>query len=672
MSVFSPHAGDSLSPPDPSDGSLRRERASIAAQACETCRARKSKCDERRPKCGLCQRVGAECRYREPQPTKKDKTMVYMLDALQRIEAKVDHIGRSVEPESGAYESGPHTSPPSSRLPSIGSVSMLVQDQTVRDQDRPPRQKTQPQHPLDTARWLANRIPTAQVSSSHKVFLWPFIHARLAEFDVDVAKDLQALTQEGTPWFLNHELRKHPRPLPCDARLEAEPVLDISAPDAARRVRFPRLTYEEMRTYTVHYFNTFNVLYLILDRRHFTDIMLPKVAKHGFGDGDYESIICLLVFALGKVALDGTWSAPVDNGMPFESGVRGGTHDRPPGLDIFNEARRRYGFVANECSLESIQITLLFASQIDWFTERGNLVKRLYWTCNSIEHWYHYDLDLPRTGVCDHEEEIPLPGELWGHRTEEDQQTVMYFLAMIALRQLVTRVHETIFEASKATSEIPEGYDGPPTHVIRELSRQLESWRSMLPPPLQWTDEPPEARFQYIQPDSPETVRSFTPDSTSIPSESPNALDLATAHLRSRYYYARFILYRPFVFKVLHWPAQTTDEDRQFAGMCIKSTLLWPIALASPKNRKRLVPYLFVWTQNFISILLILRATTVSAILTDVCRKTIDNTELMLTVESLLEWLADVRTIDGVALWSWKILDPLFRDVFPHSSVANS
>lgn len=71
MSVFSPQAAGGPSPPDqPFEGSLRRERASIAAQACETCRARKSKCDERRPKCGLCQRVGADCRYREPQPTK--------------------------------------------------------------------------------------------------------------------------------------------------------------------------------------------------------------------------------------------------------------------------------------------------------------------------------------------------------------------------------------------------------------------------------------------------------------------------------------------------------------------------------------------------------------------------------------------------------------------------
>jgi hypothetical protein len=48
----------------------RRERAVIAAQACETCRSRKSKCDEKRPKCSLCTRLNVECRYREPQPTK--------------------------------------------------------------------------------------------------------------------------------------------------------------------------------------------------------------------------------------------------------------------------------------------------------------------------------------------------------------------------------------------------------------------------------------------------------------------------------------------------------------------------------------------------------------------------------------------------------------------------
>ncbi|EKG18335.1 hypothetical protein MPH_04417 [Macrophomina phaseolina MS6] len=631
----------------------------------------------------------------------KDKTMVFMLDALQRIEGKIDLIGKAVDPESGVYEPGPYTTPHSGRVSSISSGAFMIQDRLLRDQERPASQKIPTQSSPRLVQPQGHRNAHAHVTPPHKVLLWPFIHSRLAEFQVEVAEDLQSLRQEGTPWFLRHEVLKHPDPLPANARLETEPVDDPSIPDSDSRVRFPTLTHEEMRTYAHHYFNTFNMLYLILDRRHFMEVVLPKVARYGFGDGDHESVIALLVFSLGKVALDGTWSPPLDNGMHFESGLRGGTLEEPPALDIFNEARRRTGFISYHCSIESIQIQLLSAmyyescgrhldfwraaqsastafqilikcAPIDWFTERGNLVKRLYWTCNLIENWYHFDLDLPRTAMCDHEDEVPLPGELLGQSTEEDQQTVMHFLAMIALRRLVTRVHKTIFEASSSSSEFPEGYDGPPTHVIRELSRQLESWRSMLPQSLQWADDPSESRFHYSYIDSTKTTRLFTPDVSRIPVDQPNALDLVTAQLRSRYYYTRFIMYRPFVYKVLHWPELTTDEDRQLAGLCIKSALMWPIALAPPKNRKRLVPYLFAWTQNFIGILLILRVTTISNILADVCRSTIDQTELMLTVQYLLEWIADVRPIDGIATWSWKILVPLFRDVFPDISGADA
>lgn len=137
--------------------------------------------------------------------SRKDKTLVFMLDALQRIEAKVNQIGKA---ETGAYESSLYTTPPSGRLPSIGSAL----------------QQSQPQSPLNMEQSQGHRTPNAQISSSHKVLLWPFIHARLAEFNVDVAEDLQALTQEGTPWFLHHELRKHPGPLPADVRLESEPT----------------------------------------------------------------------------------------------------------------------------------------------------------------------------------------------------------------------------------------------------------------------------------------------------------------------------------------------------------------------------------------------------------------------------------------------------------------
>ncbi|KAL1632277.1 hypothetical protein SLS56_003857 [Neofusicoccum ribis] len=635
MSAFSPSTTDGPSPPDgPVDSSLRRERAAIAAQACETCRARKSK---------------------------KDKTMVYMLDALQRIEGKIDQIGKAVDPETGVYESGPYMTPQSGRL-SISNSSFMAQDQNYRDQERQPRQNTQAQSSPAIAQPRGSRNAYSHITPPHKVLLWPFIHSRLAEFQVDVAEDLQALAQEGTPWFLRHEIAKQSEGLPCDVRLEMEPVIDIAGTDGTNRVRFPKLTSEEMRTYALHYFDTFNMLYLILDRRHFMETVMPNVARNGFGDGDYDSIIALLVFSLGKVALDGTWSAPLDNGMHFESGMRGGTYERPPGLDMFNEARRRSGFVAYRCSVEAIQVLLLSAYVDFWrAAQSASMAFQILIKC-----WYHFDLDLPRTGVCDHEDEIPLPGELLNHSTAEDQQTVMHFLAMIALRRLVTRVHKTIFEASNSTSEMPEGYGGPPTHVIRELARQLESWRSMLPRPLQWADDPPEARFHYSHFDSMKNMRLFTPDGNRVPVEDRNALDVVTAQLRSRYYYTRFILYRPFVYKVLHWPELATDEDRQLAALCIKSALMWPIALAPPKNRKRLVPYLFAWTQNFIGILLILRVTTINNILADACRMSVDQTELMLTVQYLLEWIADVKATDGIAAWSWRFLEPLFRDVLPH------
>lgn len=288
--------------------------------------------------------------------------MMFMLDALQRLEGKIDQIGKAVDPESGLYEPGPGTTPHSGRVSSISSGSFMIQDRLAQDQARPAIPQ---QVPFQSSAVLVNpqgyRKSHPYVTPPHKVLLWPFVHSRLTEFQVDMADDLQSLGHEGTPWFLHHEARKHPDPLPADARLESEPADDVSIPNGANRVRFSQLTDENMRTYAHHYFNTFNMLYLILDRPHFMEVVLPKVARYGFGDGDHESIIALLVFSLGKVAFEGTWSPPLDNGLDFESGLRGGTFDSPPGLDVFNEARRRIGFVSYHCSTESIQVQLLTA-----------------------------------------------------------------------------------------------------------------------------------------------------------------------------------------------------------------------------------------------------------------------------------------------------------------------
>ncbi|ROV97938.1 hypothetical protein VSDG_04912 [Cytospora chrysosperma] len=70
----------------------RAQRGAIAAQACDTCRSRKQKCDEQRPKCGTCQKFKLGCRYREPQPTKKDKTLVEILERMKTLEDKIDNL----------------------------------------------------------------------------------------------------------------------------------------------------------------------------------------------------------------------------------------------------------------------------------------------------------------------------------------------------------------------------------------------------------------------------------------------------------------------------------------------------------------------------------------------------------------------------------------------------
>jgi hypothetical protein len=66
-----------------------------------------------------------------------------------------------------------------------------------------------------------------------------------------------------------------------------------------------------------------------------------------------------------------------------------------------------------------------------------------------IHSWYHIDLDLPKTGIADHADVVPLPG---GHVDGKDEGPQMQFLAMISLLRLIIRTHDTIFEGTFPSS----------------------------------------------------------------------------------------------------------------------------------------------------------------------------------------------------------------------------
>lgn len=57
-----------------------------AIQACQKCRVRRTKCDNRRPTCSSCSDLGVECNYSEGDPSSFDAASLAILEKLSNIE----------------------------------------------------------------------------------------------------------------------------------------------------------------------------------------------------------------------------------------------------------------------------------------------------------------------------------------------------------------------------------------------------------------------------------------------------------------------------------------------------------------------------------------------------------------------------------------------------------
>jgi hypothetical protein len=156
----------------------------------------------------------------------------------------------------------------------------------------------------------------------------------------------------------------------------------------------------------------------------------------------------------------------------------------------------------------------------------------------------------------------------------------------------------------------------------------------------------------------------FSPDQGLVPMSHKYNLDVVAAQLRTHFCYARFIVYRPFVYKALHFPELMTANDANCCALAIQSCCIWPVSMAPPKNKKRLVPHLFIWTQNFTSILLILRMTQENRVLGQICDEHVNPNDVKRTVTLMLDWMRDVKYVDGIANWSWRILEPTRHRLF--------
>ncbi|KAH8676761.1 hypothetical protein BGZ60DRAFT_468641 [Tricladium varicosporioides] len=659
-------AGSSNPPP------TRAQRGAIATQACETCRSRKQKCDEQRPKCGLCQRMKLECRYREPQPTKKDKTLVEILDRLKSLEGKVDRIPLRAPIPTGF---GPPQSSPSSQ-PSFQTETESLSSSSLL---RPPYQ------PSTTT--SSKSRPYRHATAAHKMLTWPAIQQLLLQAVPSNISDLKSLELHGSAFVVR--MQKGSPNLPLDENLQAIPFVGMQSQatrtSGGARTTFPTLTKDVMHRLATAYFDTFNLVYPFMDRQNFLSDTLSQVQTEGFS-GDTDSVLALLVFALGELAIEGSRGHPIESHEGHASGVRGGTAIKPPGLALFNEARKRIGFVLTECDLENVQIFSLAANTIDWDSPKGDLIKRAYWHCVNMETSLHLELDLPLTGILTLEGEVGMPNfnntfSEADQRANQASHFEAHYASQLALRRVCNDIHNNIYEFTTG-SDTPSSdiSAGPTASSLKQLASRLTQWRGMLPRELQWSEEDSaghpapqqatgssfgQALDPQLSPQQPHTGRPlFSLDLNSEPIHYPYLYDLQVALLRTKYYYARYMIHRPFIYKALHFPEQMTQEDAEGAAECLRSCLKWPLTLSPTSRRKRLVPYLFCWSQNFLGILLILHITRYNPMLRDIrtqlCGARFE-AEVEESIELMLDWIRDLKSSDRIAMWCWKILQGIYN-----------
>lgn len=195
--------------------------------------------------------------------------------------------------------------------------------------------------------------------------------------------------------------------------------------------------------------------------------------------------------------------------------------------------------------------------------------------------------------------------------------------------------------------------------VVREMARKLELWRALLPRTLQWADSEMHD-FPRIDVENRLSEKLFSPDQGPVAIRHLYSMDVMVAYLRTRYYYARHLVYQPFIYKVLHFSERLTTEDVDCAAIAIRSACLWPLLMAPPKDKKRLIPQISSWSQVFISILLILQMTRKHDTLRNICETHVAAGDVQQTVSLMMNWLRDIKQIDGIAEQGWEFLETLF------------
>ncbi|KAF5852011.1 hypothetical protein GGP41_000742 [Bipolaris sorokiniana] len=599
----------SASHEDGGASALKKARSFMATLACDVCRSRKTRCDEDRPRCGYCRTMNLECTYQAPRATKKDQSMAVAINAIRRLESKIEDLTTAINAPKAAVTlplspAGPipdHHSPYATfSQPSPGSHATAAPSNSLHRNRLSIHDIAMSPQVVGTPAKSPFALPEIQGAvdlsfSQHRVALWPAVQQVLPEVFVSARKEL--------PEDYIVEIENHRLPLP----------MDISHPyNTSPDSWLMSLPQSAVKGLADAYFAVFHRNTPILDKYHFFSSTLGIAMDNEFGY-KIETALVLVVLALGCLAAkaheEGDFSLPSRHSATGRGFIPPDWYelivDEPPGLKFFNEARKRFGFLMCQTDLQAGQFymlsTLYYAqilrpldswttvnraalccasilkrtSTIDYEMWEGDMLSRLFWCTLMYETVITQELDLlPHSGLLDYESDIPLPKFTQCPRPktlisgllsdEDDSLFNFHFLAQAAHRIILTRVKQSLYTFAEK-----EGY--PSASLTAEMHHQLEQWRENLPPTLQFSDN----------------------DDASDPASPAHVI--AKAMLRSRYLVAKLHIGRPFLYKALHAPAYTNESEYDEVRKGLRGGMYWPTTMGLCTQMLTALPIKFGW-----------------------------------------------------------------------------
>jgi len=268
---------------------------------------------------------------------------------------------------------------------------------------------------------------------------------------------------------------------------------------------------------------------------------------------------------------------------------------------------------------------------------------------------------LDSTGIMELQDSVPLPqflSEPGDHviKIDGDLFVEYHFLAQVTLRTLIDRIRVSLPTAGNIFRNLQQQ---PAKALIQELSQQLTNWRRYLPAAIAWDDDQSIEAVENM--DMSASGYAYHGEGGVGPSMI-NSKSILNATLRTRYKYAEYLIWRPYIYRALEVPSEMTRDDVECCYKAYKACSMWPLTSTTFQSQRRLIPHLYEYTHTLFGILVLFYVSSFSMALRPILESDHLFKEIETTKALCLAWIRDMKVVHPVANWCWHQLRIMYGE----------